>query len=99
MDAETRARQAVAYAALKDGRLSEGRRPGASLARAQRDQRRTGALLGVFTQRGQTSHEGWEGFEGLKGVGSGGLFEERRGIGIPPRQAEALNLAPPKGKF
>jgi MoxR-like ATPase len=80
------ARQAVAYAALKDGRLATDDVPGVVAMKAKMISE--GGLLEFFPAEDNKHELG--GFEGLKAW----LENARMGFS---KEAEALNLAPPKG--
>jgi hypothetical protein len=80
------ARQAVAYAALDDGRLTDGDLPEIVAMKARTISE--GGLLEYFPAEDNTHELG--GFDGLKAW----LDDARMGFS---EQAEAMNLAPPKG--
>ncbi|HTZ87809.1 MAG TPA: AAA family ATPase [Solirubrobacteraceae bacterium] len=80
------ARQAVAFAALDDGRLTEGDLPGVVEMKAKTISE--GGLLEYFPAEDNKHELG--GFDGLKRW----LEDARMGFS---KEAEAMNLAPPKG--
>lgn len=80
------ARQAVAYAALEDGRLTDGDLPGIVETKAKTISE--GGLLEYFPAEDNRHELG--GFDGLK------AWLENAQMGFS-KQAEAMNLAPPKG--